>query len=109
MLNLPPLKNITDRSIISDNESVNGFANRIRKLIEYLCLWKKEGMTYDRYFELRNSYENEIKELKDRVNIYKQKQTTEEQQLVRNMIMQIEKNELRKIFGGDILTFDISY
>ena len=97
-------------TIISDNESVKEFLNRIRnriiKLTDYLCLWKKEVMTYDRYFELRNSHEKEIKELKDKVNIYMQKQTKKEQQLVTDIVMQIENNELRKIFGGDILTFD---
>ncbi len=65
-------------------------------------------MTYDRYCGLRSSYENEIKELKEKVSLYKQNQTSKEQQVVKDIIMQIEDKELQKIFGGSVLAFDIS-
>ena len=94
-------------TIMSDNEFVDEYLIRIRKLVEYLCLWQKGDMTYDRYFETRRNYKKDIKELKQQVILYKQRQTTKEQQSVNSIITQIEKKELRKIFGGDILTFDI--
>lgn len=96
-------------TIISNNKSVNEFIDRIRKLGEYLHLWQKSGdMTYERYFELRSDkYNDKIKELKEKVSIYKQKQNSTEEQPVENIIMQIERKELQKIFGGDILEFDI--
>jgi hypothetical protein len=73
--------------VISDNESLNQFLNRTRKLAEYLPLWQKEPMTYDKYYELRSSYENEIKELKEKVGLYKQNQTSEKQHAVIDVMM----------------------
>jgi hypothetical protein len=92
-------------SIIAGDKSakISAFVAKIKLLYDYLQLWL-EGMTYDRYYELRTA--GEIVDLKEKVKKYKLSKSKEDSCSVKDVITQIEIEILKGIFGGSIFKLD---
>ena len=66
-------------------------------------------MTYEVYYEIRNMvYPTEIRQLKELVNRYLASQNENMQHPIRDMIQEIEKREINKIYGGDLMRDELS-
>ena len=66
-------------------------------------------MTYEVYYEIRNMvYPTEIRQLKELVNRYLASQNENMQHPIRDMIQEIEKREINKIYRGDLMRDELS-
>jgi hypothetical protein len=97
--------------LVSGNKfvKIGEFLERIRNLNSYLRLWRGYDMTYDAYYRNREMlYPTEIRQLRELVKRYLERQNENMQHPIRNIIQGIERRELYKIYGGDLMRDDLS-
>jgi hypothetical protein len=73
--------------------------------IRFLEPWLKAKLTYDEYYYMRRAeYPEEIQNLQGQIPEYRQR--GHEDPYIRELVNNIERRELEKIYGGSTLTFD---
>lgn len=98
----------TEIQLVDDKNKrarITEFLDIVRDLANYVQLWSHDNMAFQSYFEMRrNNYHDETEQFKSRANEFSNtKQDEEGQQRVREIIEQIERVEIRRIFGTDCL------
>lgn len=78
--------------------------NIMRNMTAYVQLWSHENMTFQRFFDMRqNDHHDEVEQFKIRANDFSgTNQNKEGQQKVREVVEQIERVEIRRIYGADV-------
>lgn len=81
---------------------ITEFLNIVRSLANYVQLWSSENMTFQRYYDMRrDDHHDEAGQFKTRANEFgssEQNEELEKQQRVREIIEQIERVEIRRMY-----------
>ena len=93
-----------EEGIIGFLNRANSFIDRINRFGDYLDSWSK-NMSFIQYYDRhRDAYPNETEDLMRRFREFETvRQNAEGQASVREIIVAIERREIRNIYGGDIL------